>query len=496
MLLAVGFFLVWLSIFYALTEKRRRGVFAISVWALSIVSVIDYMFFGTNLGVLSNTLRFDNAPVFSHSEYFLNILVIILAVSAGCVLYRFYPKAVIVVLISASVAFAGMSVYNCVNIKKGYDETARIASMSGEDPIIKLSRSGKNVMIIMMDRMIGRFVPYIMEEDPKLYEQYDGFTYYANTVSFSSKTNAGSPGLYGGYEYIPEEMNERDTELLVDKHDEALKVMPVIFDAAGMDVTVFDPPYAGYEIIPDLSIYDDYPSINKYITMGNKSIMGGIDNRERVEKVVNRNLFCYSILKVSPLIFQRTLYNGGNYNSTRVEESESEIDMTDQSTLWLSQSHGITEHFMEAYKVLDSMPDLTRIEDGDQGCFLIMANDTTHEPVMLKEPEYVPANDVDNREYDKDHLKKYDSTGNMINLDDKNYVHEVNLDKVKHYQINMCAMKKLGEYFDFLRENGVYDNTKIIIVSDHSIDLKVDDSFVIAGLDENGKPTAKDSTAY
>ena len=38
---------------------------------------------------------------------------------------------------------------------------------------------------------------------------------------------------------------------------------------------------------------------------------------------------------------------------------------------------------------------------------------------------------------------------------------------VTHYQSNMAAMLQLGRWFDYLRENGVYDNTKIIIVSDH-----------------------------
>ena len=32
----------------------------------------------------------------------------------------------------------------------------------------------------------------------------------------------------------------------------------------------------------------------------------------------------------------------------------------------------------------------------------------------------------------------------------------------------MAALLRLGEWFDYLRENGVYDNTRIIIVSDHS----------------------------
>ena len=108
----------------------------------------------------------------------------------------------------------------------------------------------------------------IFNEKPELKEQFAGFTFYDNTLSHGGTTNLGSPGLYGGYEYTPVEMNKRSAELLVDKHNEALKVMPVLFLEHGYDVTVCDPPYANYHWIPDLSIYDAYPEINVYLTEG------------------------------------------------------------------------------------------------------------------------------------------------------------------------------------------------------------------------------------
>ena len=36
-----------------------------------------------------------------------------------------------------------------------------------------------------------------------------------------------------------------------------------------------------------------------------------------------------------------------------------------------------------------------------------------------------------------------------------------------HYQTNMAALIQLGKWFDFMRQNGVYDNTRIILVADH-----------------------------
>ena len=37
-----------------------------------------------------------------------------------------------------------------------------------------------------------------------------------------------------------------------------------------------------------------------------------------------------------------------------------------------------------------------------------------------------------------------------------------------HYLADAAAFKQYGKYFDLLKENGCYDNTRIIIVSDHA----------------------------
>ena len=52
-----------------------------------------------------------------------------------------------------------------------------------------------------------------------------------------------------------------------------------------------------------------------------------------------------------------------------------------------------------------------------------------------------------------------DANGNVLEFE--------NDSERQHYHINMAAMLKLGEWFDYLKEKGVYDNTRIIIVSDH-----------------------------
>ena len=51
-----------------------------------------------------------------------------------------------------------------------------------------------------------------------------------------------------------------------------------------------------------------------------------------------------------------------------------------------------------------------------------------------------------------------------------------------HYQVNMATMLQLGKWFDYLRENGVWDNTRIILAADHGRYLYHLDSLI---LDDN-----------
>ena len=46
-----------------------------------------------------------------------------------------------------------------------------------------------------------------------------------------------------------------------------------------------------------------------------------------------------------------------------------------------------------------------------------------------------------------------------------------NATQMYHYQVNMATFIKLGEWFDYLRDNNLYDNTRIILVADHGWNL-------------------------
>jgi len=87
----------------------------------------------------------------------------------------------------------------------------------------------------------------------------------------------------------------------------------------------------------------------------------------------------------------------------------------------------------------------------------------------LQLPDYVPQEHVDNTAY---------YTGDYMFLLGQS-LNMTNGEKVTHYHINMATFLKLGEWFDYLREEGVYDNTRIILVADHGIGLGWLDGFYV-----------------
>ncbi len=459
-LLSSGLFVVWFSLFYYLADPLFKRVISVSAAILAAMLSIDYFMFSDDLGTMSSYFKFDSDPSYNNMMMLKNMLIVAAAAILILLLNRFLPKVLRAILAAGIIAVIAMSFGNISKISGEYQKVSSF-KVDTDSPHLTLSKSGQNVVVIMLDRALGAVVPYIMNERPELMQQFDGFTYYPNTISYGPFTNFGVPGVFGGYEYTVSEMNARSDELLMDKHDEALMVMPVIFGENGYHVTMFDPTYLHYNKIPDLSMFDDYPYIDAYITKASFS-----DNDEEAydheakEAIREHNIFCYSIFKAAPLFARDLLYNYGQYNYSASSYDEASYDQVARS---IHEASGISAIFMDSYTELVTLPAVTVIDGASSGEFIMLTNNTTHEPSILQEPEYTPSQSIDNREYDAEHEDREYLNGRRMGL--------YTIDQMRHYHINMAAYIALGQWFDYLRSEGVYDNTRIIIVADHGRDL-------------------------
>lgn len=453
--LAVGFFVIWLGVFYWLAKPSVRVLLDKGIWIASGIAIIDYMFFGKNLGILSSELKYENGLDFSMKQQFINLLVILLASGVLYLFVCYWKKQAVKILLILTIAITGMS---CLNIKDIRESVSRVKSQTEnreEIPTFTLSKTGKNIIVFMLDRAVGEYIPYLFNEKPELQEQFAGFTYYSNVISFGGHSNFGAPPLYGGYEYTPIEMNRRNTEPLLDKHNEALKVMPVLFDKKGYEVTVCDPTYANYEWIPDVSIFDEYTDIKTYNTEG--KFTDPVITEQAIQNNKKR-FFSYGILKSLPLCFQETWYAQGDYN-----QDNKTGGYFGQALSGLYIADGMHSNFMNPYNVLRNLVQITDVKEEKENTFLMIANNAAHEPMLLQEPDYIPAEHVDNTEYTANNQARYTVNGKTLKM-------ENDLD-ITHYQVNMASLLQLGTWFDYMRENNVWDNTRIILVSDHAYEL-------------------------
>ena len=442
---SIGFCIFWPCCIYYMFGKKTQTIMTLFGSTILICAVINAFIFGGNYGTITNLLTFSNEGALTPSKttLLINCLALLGVIIILIVLLLFHKEKIIIPVYSILlIAFTGITVYHSISISKEYNKLKQIrkeiSSAENSDdtltPIFNLSKTKENVLVIMLDRGLNTLVPYIFDEDNSLYEKYDGFTYYPNTVSFADHTLMGSPSMYGGYDYTPYEMNEHKDETLVEKHNEALTVLPILFNDQGYDTTVTDMSWANYSWIADLSIYDSYPfikterTIRTYTDYWLKHHPEASDSSARSE-LLKRNFIWLSFLKVIPVFFRDSIYDKGFWWNTK-------------------KTLGNLQDIVNNYAVLDYLPELTST-DNDNSSFIILVNELTHEPNFLQYPDYTPVSEVTDK-------------GNGI------YAEDV------HYHVNIAALKLLGEFFEYLKENDVYDNTRIIITADHGVGIQSD----------------------
>lgn len=438
-----GIFIVWLGVYYYLGTQRMRTIFTYGLFAFAGISLVNFFFFGRDLGTISETLVFDSDVYFPIGTVLLNVAVVLAVVVICVIIMRFLKQKTLYLVVVLIVASIGLSITQAnttsAALAEANPETNKIKASDAKKSF-SLSQNGKNIIIVMLDRAAAVYLPFIFEEKPELAQKFEGFTYYPNTISFGKHTNFGIPAILGGYEYTPEAMNERSDVLLKDKHNEALRVMPTLFGEKDFKVTITDPAYADYKSPSDLSIYEGMKNVNVFTTLGKFEVDDdSVENlNTSIRNGQNRNFIYYSIFKSLPVALQPALYDSGKYYST-------------------DNNNYTTEVFMDNYAVLEALPYMTEITGDEQNTFLFFENETTHASSALEWDTYTPGSlsDIELLAREDD----YEIDGRKMKMD--------TFYRVKHYMINVATYMKLAEWFDYMRENDVWDNTRIVVCSDH-----------------------------
>jgi YidC/Oxa1 family membrane protein insertase len=434
-----GLFVVWPVAMYFLFGKKVQSGLAAFFFAALLIALIDNFGFQGNYGVVTPDLVFTEHKSFKPSmiEFLINsALILAVLVVVAVLFWKKISIAYNALLVLTGVSLFGVSVYNNIVIQKNFRSIERKdLQVENLAPIAQFSKTGKNVVVFMLDRAAGYLLKDAFDDYPKLYDDFTGFTFYPNTVSFGSWTIQGAPGLFGGYEYTPWSMNHRRELPMQKKHNESISMLPFMFEKAGFTCNVVDPPYPNYDTVPIYGFYDGHKDVHAHAARATyRDLWYKVNNYKQLpikSSHIKRNMIRFAIFKIVPPILRSAVHY----------------------QYWWAPRNDLQTNsdFIDCYSVLDFLPELTDVNSQKDGFFMI-DSEASHDTAFCQAPDYVPVE-------------------NVTNFGTSRWAHD------QGYHGTVASLRAVGEWLEYLKKNGVYDNTRIIFVADHGSAERVPEVF-------------------
>lgn len=429
-----GLFVFWPVCIYKMFGHKTKSVMPGLFFVIFLCVIVNVFVLKADYGDLNVLFILEDQEklLASKLSVLLSFIFIVLFVGIFIVCKKF-KKTNSLAILTASLCLAEgvFSIIKITHINSEFSEFAKIhkvdtPSVKEIAPEYHLSKNGKNVVVLFIDRAIGNYVPDIFNEFPDIKDKFNGFTYYPNTVSFSTATVTGSPAMMGGYEYSPVNINNRSDELLRLKNDEANLVMAKLFSDAGFESVICDPPWCDYRSHSDFVNLKSVPEVTAKKLEGNYYynylIEKNSETQSSIDKVCRSAIVNFCMLESVPPLIRRQFYRLCKNSAS-------------------SDSYG--RNFYLQFSNLYYMSKLTAF-DSDKDSFVFIENQTPHDVYLTLEDDYETVSKTDWADYSQ-----------------------------KHYQANVAVYKQVSKWLDYLRENNAYDNTRIILVSDHGRDIDI-----------------------
>ena len=444
-----GLFLFWPLAVYKLFGKKVKAYMPPIMFIFAAICLGNAFIFRHKYGLISTLFTLDNVINIKKNTPFLifgPVIFLILITALVFVMYRYKKeKFLSLVMVILCVAELSFGIMRTVSINKDFAKIKETRNTDLQETSSQtrftLSRNQKNVIVFFLDRAISSYFPQIMDQFPELNESFSGFTWYPNCLSFSAQTNSAFPPLAGGYEYTPLEMNARISELLRVKHNEATLVMPKLFSDAGWSTTLYELPYINYD--QGYSKEYDFTEVKK---LSQSNVMRyKLEHQEDVglsnpDVYTRKTCRYFSIMQLLYPPVRNILTDGTDYYYDRPKNV-------------------LPPLFLEAFADLYYMNQYFSY-DSKVPTFNFICNNTTHEYTVLRD-DYLPA--------------VLDGETNIAapgcEADSET--------PVEAWHANVAAYIQLSKTLDMLKQEGIWDNTRIIIVADHGRDipLKAFDAF-------------------
>ena len=354
------------------------------------------------------------------------IMLLVLNVLINIKRYR-----VLLMLLLLNVVVVSMTIFMFVSLllTKEYrvkvDKRSSLESFipAGSDRAFSFSSRGKNIIVLFADMLNGGVVKRILDEEPSLREKFEGFVYYPNTLSISGVTQSSIGAMTGGWGYTVGEMNDRGeiiSKQIASAYDHlSEKLLSKGYDVVYSDPQLLDERSSKYSN-DDRVLYHDNKFANYYRLEENtlsNNIVGKLD--EEVKGDVNnewsKTLIFLSLFRALPFSLKSIFYDDGYWHGL------------------LSNEQMVNNHVIEEWSSLQGLLDFSHVVDDNKNRFKYYQTALTHYPYGINKELKIVGNSV--------YEKPYYSAKKTLLL--------------------------ATEWLEKLKAQNIYDNSKIIIVSDH-----------------------------
>ena len=438
--LGVLFMLTLLLYIVGVLSGPLRWVLGALFTVLGFAALCFSFLLAPDFGALDALILQRPEPLYRWYNVYIDIAVIAAIIAAFLALVKFRKTAVLKSVVYATLTIlVVMTGIHYTSARETLDFIAQNTPPAQDEDsappqymkdFYTFSRNGKNVLVVMLDMFTGGNMAQLFEKYPDLKTGLDGFTWYEDTVTAGTSTIFGKPGILGGEECHPVALNEDATRSLEEKinaaygnffrhlQDENFRLS--VHNGEALRPALVAPMLKEEPKAVFLSGDDIWPGAGKYWAKKHNFVYPEVNEQDRV-------LTAVGLFNIAPLSVKKKIYRNGRWmNAVSIA------------------SHSI-RHSLKCLASLDVLPEASQISDTDENAFIFMSNLLTHVPWGL----------------DDNGLPTSDSGTNATRDPANNGL------SPHHLRAEGFALRSLIRWFDWMKEQGVYDNTQIIIVSDH-----------------------------
>lgn len=432
------------GVFYALPASRRGRASEFALFVL-MASLLWSLFFRVKTGMLDN-LTFQHEDAIEDIGLLLYLLDPCIMTALLLVARRrlsgkgkaILPLAVgltAVLAVTLTVKFARM---DKKSLPRDQGSDSSLPATAAESH--RFSSDGRNVVFLVADMFNGNYLGRIVEEYPEYACLLDGFVWYPDCLSVSYNTATSFPAIFAGEGYLPERLSGNG----LNGNEEIRLAAGSFFKAvrdAGFRPTVANPVYFRQEDTDGARVENIFSYVNYWKASRGKVAKGSGGGDSGGDKTFLPAMV--SVFNSVPWHLKSVVYDDANWIIFR------------RSAIFKQMRNKALRDM--AY--LDLLPELSSAAEGD-GLFLYVHNELPHSPYGINARGELIDGEFPNP-----------GDNDFINPRAALYSAKKEIDLL----LGLCS---------WMKENGVYDNTMIVVLSDHGNPLE--DNGIPRGAGGNG----------